>query len=172
MRREYYFYLPRVQRPPLPRILFLAFLSPNKEPSRAKPSVASPPPLCRKSIPSRIDRFEMRELCAAVIPWCDDLSIASNRADLYALVTLSRTAAYLAIFEDVPRLTATCNLSSRIANLRFKYAILIAWKSTCVYVYLLPILSSLNYLSLAIIISIITYHITFLRFSLVTTVMY
>lgn len=103
----------------LSRILFLVPLSPSKEPSRAKCSPPPPslPSLCRENIPPRIDRFEMRELCAAVIPWCDDLSIASNRADLYALVILSRTVAYLAVLEDVLRLTMIPTMIRRCASL-------------------------------------------------------
>lgn len=78
---------------------FSCLFPPSKEPSRAKcssPSLSRPAFVARLS-PPRIDRFEMRELCAAVIPWCDDLSREtgpSNRS-LYALVILSRTVAYI-----------------------------------------------------------------------------
>lgn len=52
----------------------------GREPAKCHP---------RESNPRRIDRFKMRELCVAVIPRCNDLSITSSRVTLYALVVLS-----------------------------------------------------------------------------------
>lgn len=57
------------------------------EPAKCPPSLPPPP---RESSPPRIDRFKMRELCIAVIPRCNDLSITSSRAVLYALMVLSQ----------------------------------------------------------------------------------
>lgn len=73
MRREYYFYLPW-ERHLFPRTYF----------RERRPSTTP-----RESEPSRIDRFKIRELCVAVIPRCNDLSITSGRAVLYALLVLS-----------------------------------------------------------------------------------
>lgn len=89
---------------PVPFIFSCPFPQ-SREPSRAKPSVASLP-LSREYPAERIDRFEMRELCAAVIPWCDDLSVAPIFIRSCDFISHIR-----AVFEDVPRLIAAYNSS-------------------------------------------------------------
>lgn len=64
LRREYYFYLPRDHHL-FPRTYF------REKPSRAKCHPRG------NNLP-RIDRFKMRELCVAVIPRRNDLSITSS----------------------------------------------------------------------------------------------